>query len=124
MIYLASELGKHGVPIPIASDQAVLRNIMRYIHSPTMSFAYVGGKFIVYDATNGRCDGPPDYWVLNSPWCADGYAPTDRPNSTVPMGTCDKSMHRPWMQNDGFPPQIPMSKMRYPSKAPAVLPKP
>lgn len=64
--YLARDLGKTGVPRPKNSDLQDLRRIKRRFPSATLRFAYIHGKFIVYNASFGPCEtAAPGYRVLN-----------------------------------------------------------
>lgn len=72
--YASGDLGKPGVPRLSAAQERVLRSLIRAVHSPFLRFAFVGGQFIVFDATDGACSGGA-YAVLNAP--CQVYSPTD-----------------------------------------------
>jgi hypothetical protein len=76
------------------ADLASLRQIRRTLNSPTLRYAYVSGEFIVYNAKDGPCGAGAPYDVINGR-CSEGYAPLDRPNSTISAGQCFEKHPRP-----------------------------
>lgn len=97
--YAAGDSGSSGTPKLDRSDAGMLRKITRYVRSRFLRFAYVGGEFVVFDATDGPCSGG-EYYVLNA-W-GENYSPTDNLGYTTPIGLSEgtfKSSPRPWMTN-------------------------
>ncbi len=103
--YLASDIGKPGVPTIDARNLSILHKIMRYVRSRTLRFSYLGGTtFIVFDAGYGPCGGTP-YTVLNAPSCGEVFMPTDvdTPRGNQIFAGPGGCFHqpRPWMPHGG-----------------------
>lgn len=104
--YLVRDIGRTGVPHLGAGDRRMLKAIMRYVHPSTLRFAYIGGRFAVFDAAYGPCYGG-QYPVLNASSCNDIYTPEDAENETVAgPGGC-WGHPRPWIPHDPGNPRAP-----------------
>ena len=80
--YRVRDAGQAGVPKLTAAQLGMLRRIRVYVHPSTLRFAFVGGKFIVFDASRGPCEpNAPGYSVLNG-GCNEMYSPTDNFDGT------------------------------------------
>ena len=97
--YLVREIGAAGVPRPSRRELRTIAAIRGYVKSPVLRFAYIGGRFIVYDAVAGPCvASAPGYWVLNG-GCNEFYSPTDNFKSTHGVDEC-WGPPRPWIAHD------------------------
>lgn len=101
--YSVRDIGKPSVPSLSKSDVVMLHKIERYVHSPTLRFAYASGKFIIFDAKFGPCSGTP-YSVLNASWCNMLYVPYDANGKEFSGGACF-AHPRPWISHDGGNPK-------------------
>jgi hypothetical protein len=86
--YLVSDMGKPGAPVPDSSDVTTLHKMLRYVHSATLRYAFLGNEFIVYDAVNGPYSMEVPYAVLNERSCNAMYAPVDRPDALSASTGC------------------------------------
>lgn len=97
--YSIADVGKPGVPKLSRSDSNVLHGIEEYIHSATMRFAFVGGRFIVYDAITGVCSPQaPGYFNLAGA-CNEYYTPPLDITATHAEPDC-LFPPRPWIAHD------------------------
>lgn len=100
--YLANSIGRPGIPHLNETQRAQILEIMKYVHSSTLRFAFVGGEFVVYDAKGGPCIGSP-YSVMNF-GCNEFYSTTDFDSASAEgthaglfgrTGACTQGL-RPW----------------------------
>lgn len=97
--YLVYDIGKPGIPKISKTNLIMLHQMMEYVHPSTLRFAYVGGRFIVFDARSGACSGT-QYAVLNAKWCNEIYVPADADNKIFAgPGGCF-TQPRPWIPHD------------------------
>lgn len=97
--YLVRDIGKANVPKLTTAQLDMLRRIRVYVHPSTLRFAFVGGEFIVFDASQGPCKpNAPGYSVLNG-GCNEMYSPTDNFDSTRAVPGCWNAP-RPWIPHD------------------------
>jgi hypothetical protein len=96
--YLVSDIGHPGAPQPNNIEMQKIDGIRKYVHSKDLRFQYLGGHFIVYDATLGPCEtAAPGYKVLTAPGCLY-YSPTD--DFDAPRSTPDcTDTPAPWIHN-------------------------
>lgn len=95
--YLASDVGKRGVPRLRPSDFSMLRKIKRYSDSPTLRFTYVNEEFVVFDSYPGPCNLGAGIDVLNH--CNEIYNNNEPPSAITfgsPSSNC-RGTPRPWM---------------------------
>jgi hypothetical protein len=93
------DAGTTGVPKLTAAQRDMLRRIRVYVHPSTLRFAFVGGEFIVFDASRGPCEpNAPGYSVLNG-GCNEMYSPTDNFDATRAVPGCWNAP-RPWIPHD------------------------
>jgi hypothetical protein len=120
--YLVRDIGRPGVPIPVASDRAMLRKIASYFDPATLRFAYVLTSphkrgMIVYDGDDEACTGGgTDFQVLNLS-CNTGYDPEDSPDNAMALPDCFMTS-RPWIPHErGVPMSLPFTKFHTPASA-------
>lgn len=96
--FAVHDIGRSGVPSVNATELAMIRSIMRYVHPSTLRFARVP-QFIVFDAQYGMCPGAP-HEVLNAVACTMVYQPSDEHSGpfAAPGGCCNHP--RPWIPRD------------------------
>lgn len=112
-IYAVSDMGKPGVPKLTTDQLALIKRIQRYVHSSTLSFAFVptrpqwlGGPFIVFDATQGPCiDVAGAYPVLNG--VHEFYEDGDNPFVTKTGPPEVEGTRAPWMTPSPRPSRKP-----------------
>ncbi len=105
--YLVSDIGRFGVPSISRYALHEIKEILKYVHSPTLRFIpdvnpslqATEGRLvpIVFDATEGPC-ADTRYAVLNDA-CNMGYAPAESPLITVLMGPGDVCPRYAWMRD-------------------------
>ena len=96
--YRVRDVGKKGVPTLRPADATMLENIIHYVHSSTLRFAYVGGEFAVFDADDGPCFAG-QYAVLSTRDCNMLYVPSDGYNEIFEgPGGC-VGTPRPWIKH-------------------------
>ena len=97
--YSVFDVGKPGVPSLGPQAATALRGILKYRRSPSLRFASIGRRFIVFDAIGGPCStAAPGYFVLNGA-CNEYYLPSDDFSSTHAESSCLEEK-RPWMNSD------------------------
>ena len=96
--YRVSDIGKPGVPRVDKSDLQILRIMMRDVHPSTLRFAYLDGKFSVFDAVDGPCS-PTPVGVLTDRSCNAIYVPFDA-NGNIGYANGCIEQPRPWIPND------------------------
>jgi hypothetical protein len=96
--YLASDIGRPGVPRLSNAEMRMIDGIRKVVHSKDLRFQHLGDDFIVYDAKAGPCEtAAPGYKVLTAPGCLY-YSPTD--DFDHPRATPDcTDTPAPWLRN-------------------------
>lgn len=75
----------------------MLHAIEHYMHSPGLRFAFAGGEFVVFGATDGPCSSGV-YAVLNA--ACEVYSPSDNLGyTTAPSREGCRATPAPWMHN-------------------------
>lgn len=74
-----------------AREQRLLRIIAAHVPSKTLSYTFLDGTILVFDATGGACAGGSAYELLNE-YCQH-YSPSDF--LTAPDPDCRGTRH-PW----------------------------
>lgn len=99
--YPAAAAGKAGVPNLTRQQDAMLHKIVKHLRSSTVRFSWVGGEFIIFDASDGPCEPyAPGYPVLNM-GCAARYSPTDDFDRLSAVDSCFGTPY-PWAGNAAF----------------------
>lgn len=96
--YPIHDIGKAGVPAVSSVDKRTLWLLMRYVHPSTLRFAYLQGRFSVFDAIGGPCSATP-YSILNATNCNAIYVPFDGTGLIGAATDCNMKP-RPWIPND------------------------
>ncbi len=98
--FAVSDIGRPGVPKVRPSDLSMLHAIMRYVHTRTLRFVFLSGKFYVYDASAGLCNpSPSGYYVLNVSSCNEYYQPPLDLKAPHAVPGC-WNVPRPWIPHD------------------------
>jgi hypothetical protein len=103
--YPSNLVGEPGFPRLSGQNIAVLRRIMKYIHSGKLRFVFLSNsrdkhRFIVFNASRSRLCDPtvPPFIVLNGA-CNEYYSPSNVMFATSAAMGC-VNPPRPWIQGD------------------------
>ena len=98
--FSVSDIGRPGVPKVSPSDLSMLHAIMHYVHTRTLRFVFLSGKFYIYDASVGLCNpSPSGYYVLNASSCNVYYQPPLDLKAPHAVPGC-WNVPRPWIPHD------------------------
>jgi hypothetical protein len=98
--YSVKDTGKPGVPALTKKEAHDIRVIERYVHSPTLRFARIFPRFIVFDANQGPCfEGAAGYWIMNDPVNDNLYYQPGEAPGDIHAVPGDGSMPHPWLKD-------------------------
>ncbi len=99
--FSVKDIGKPGVPTLSPQQISIVRGISRYVHSQTLRFAFIGDRFIVFDATQGPCsEAAVGYRIMNDPESNNLYYQPGEAPGDIHVGPGDAAPTQgPWMKN-------------------------